>query len=44
MVLSRNLILNTCEDSELTLNCYIELMCIINNLLCKSDILIIREV
>ena len=44
VVLSADLILNTCEDTQLTLNRYVILMRIVNNLLRQSDILLIRQV
>ena len=44
VVLSAYLILNTSEDTQLTLNSYVILMRIVNNLLCQSDILLIRQV
>jgi hypothetical protein len=40
---SRNLILNTSEDTQLTFNGYVELMSIFNNFLCQSDVLLIRQ-
>jgi hypothetical protein len=39
--LSNNVILNTSENTELSLNSYIILMCIFNNLLCQSNILLV---
>ena len=43
MVLSANLILNTCQDTQLTFNSYIELMSVINHLLGQGNILLIRK-
>ena len=40
-LLSYYVILNTSEDTELTLYSYIELMSVINNLLCQSDVLLV---
>jgi len=39
--LSYNVILNTSKYTELSLNCYVELVSILNNLLCQSNILLI---
>ena len=44
MMLCNYLILNTCENSKLTLDCYIKLVCILNDFLCKSHVLIIWKV
>jgi len=39
----RNLILNTSEYTELSLNCYVELMSILYNLLSQSNVLLVRQ-
>ena len=39
---SRNLVLNTSEDTQLCLNSHVELMCIVYALLCELDVLIER--
>ena len=41
---SADLVLNTSEHTQLSLNGYIILMSIVYNLLCQSDILLIRQV
>ena len=40
-LLSYYVILNTSEDTELTLYSYVELMSVLYNLLCKSDIVLV---
>ena len=42
-LLSRNLILNTCEYSELSLNSHVKLVSILDNLLGEGDVLLIRK-
>ena len=37
------LILNTCENAELTLNCYVKLVCVLYNLLCEGYVLLVWE-
>ena len=43
VVVCGNLILNTCQYTQLTLNSNIILVCVLNNLLCQSDVLLIRQ-
>ena len=44
MVLSYYVVFNTCQYTELTLNSYVKLVCIVNNLLCESYVLLVGEV
>ena len=41
---SADLILNTSKYAELSLNGHVELMSVVNNLLCQSNVLLIRQV
>ena len=40
---SNNLVFNTCQHTKLTFYGYIKLMCIFHNLLCQSNVLLIRK-
>ena len=42
-LLSHNIILNTCKHSKLTLNRYVKLVGIINNLLCHCYVLVVGK-
>lgn len=44
VVVRANLILNTCEHAELTLDSHVILVCVVHNFLSKRDILLIGEV
>ena len=44
MVLGTYLILNSCKDSKLTLYCYVELVCVLNDLLGQGYVLVVRQV
>ena len=44
VVLSNNIVLDTCQYAKLTLNGYIELVCVVNNLFGESNILLVGEV
>ena len=40
----RNLVLNTCENTELSLYSHVILVSVVNNLLCESHVLLVWEV
>ena len=38
-----NLVLDSCQNSKLTLDCDIELVCVLDDLLGQCDVLVIRK-